>query len=402
MQYTFDGELVQPRLGNPGEERCHSCGTNTDSAELLRCGSELEWHCENCGTIACNNCTVESCDTWDMTEINGDMYCDDCRVKLFVQCEDCEEDIRQEDARFTDWGTAAYCEYCFENNFAMCEDCGSVVPQAELNSNYRCGSCVEYDDELGEEGHDYGYKPTPKFNGKGNVFLGVELEVDDGADYVSELVANLSRIDPSEDKFYLKHDGSLANGIEIVTHPATLKAHMRAMHWKEIVDTALESKFKSHNTDTCGLHVHVGRTGLGTDYTAQETTIDKLIAIFWKLEDQLFTFSRRTNSNMNHWSPFNHKSVDNFTPKKAGEAKNRYERYRAINVTNTHTIEFRLFRGTLNMVTLRASIQLVDTLVRIARDYSIAYIINKLTWKDIVNYDANNKELAEYSTTCGL
>ena len=85
-----------------------------------------------------------------------------------------------------------------------------------------------------------------------------------------------------------------------------------------------------------------------------------------------------------------------FRPTKADAAKSR-DRYRAINTTNTDTIEFRLFRGTLRLETFNATLQLVDTLVHLAQDYSVAHIIHRLNWSDIVDYNKNYAALRNYS-----
>lgn len=54
----------------------------------------------------------------------------------------------------------------------------------------------------------------------------------------------------------------------------------------------------------------------------------------------------------------------------------------ALNLTNNGTIEFRLFRGTLDYVTFMATLELVDNIVDIARSGKI----EGLKWNDIVTY----------------
>lgn len=67
-------------------------------------------------------------------------------------------------------------------------------------------------------------------------FMGVELEIDKG-DNVRECASALKTLSEREDYFYLKSDGSLDNGIEIVTHPCSLEYHENSFPWKEVVKT---------------------------------------------------------------------------------------------------------------------------------------------------------------------
>ena len=46
------------------------------------------------------------------------------------------------------------------------------------------------------------------------------------------------------------------------------------------------------------------------------------------------------------------------------------DRYHAINLTNRNTIEFRMFRGTLNIETFFATLQLVDNIVRYVKEHT--------------------------------
>ena len=66
------------------------------------------------------------------------------------------------------------------------------------------------------------------------------------------------------------------------------------------------------------------------------------------------------------------------TAKKSG-----YNRYTCVNITNTNTIEFRIFRGTLKYNTIIATLQLVDYICDLAFSTSNDNI-GKLSWCDFV------------------
>lgn len=90
----------------------------------------------------------------------------------------------------------------------LCDSC--------YNSSYtNCTECC-YDSHRQESIHPYHYKPDPVFFGEGSRFFGVELEVDEGGeedDAAEELLLITG------DQMYIKHDGSLDEGFEMVTHP---------------------------------------------------------------------------------------------------------------------------------------------------------------------------------------
>ena len=76
------------------------------------------------------------------------------------------------------------------------------------------------------------------------------------------------------------------------------------------------------------------------------------------------------------------------------KAKKNCGRYVAINLCNYHTIEFRLFRGTLKYNTLIATLQLVNRICELAvsmTDNEIA----KLSWSEFVS-SITEMELIQY------
>jgi hypothetical protein len=382
IQYGLDNRLYEIQTPPPIEEEpdeeeileCHVCGTRESAREIieehacdrrssgLHCADHIPWFCYSCGDAQCGNAD----ERWNFDD----------------------ED---------------YCLDCYSDTCGTCDSCNYTVHRDNLNYSGHlgadlCDSC--YSEEESQYVHDYGYKPSPQFHGHGPLFMGVELEVD-GGDDVGDLAEALNNLDYCEENFYQKHDGSLSNGIEIVTHPATIQHHLKEFPWMDILKTVKQHGFKSHNTDTCGLHVHVSRRGLGRNSYAVESTIDKLIVLLWRFETPMFRLSRRDESSLNQWSAFNHNKISGFRPTKAGEAKdsgyNYRDRYMAINTQPDSTIEFRLFKGTLKLETLKATLQLVDNLVMISQQYSIAHIIRTLKWSDVVNFNPNYRELKEYA-----
>lgn len=331
-----------------------------------------------------------------------------------VRCYDCDDYFYRGDPNFDDYmhttGDIWVCESCFENNWVLCECCGEMVRTEDAyysddNDCYYCESC--YENHRVEQFHDYSYKPEPCFHNTDDTttyhretpYLGVELEIDCGDK--RKAVEELYDIGDNEDLFYMKHDGSLGGpGIEIVTHPCELDYHLEKFPWDEISETAVRNGYKSHNTSTCGLHVHMSRSAFGTNEDLQDLNIAKIIILVDRFWDELVKFSRRDYEALRHWAKKPDAKIysyDNETTAitKAKNSGNR-DRYKAVNLTNTNTVEFRLFRGTLKVSTIKATLQLLMNMLNFAKSTALADI-QDAKWKQMSQYE-EYPELMAYLT----
>lgn len=262
--------------------------------------------------------------------------------------------------------------------------------------------------------NNYGFRPSPDFAFRRNerpnstLTFGVELEVDFGADatYDQRLaVTDVAQAvtDAAEGRIYCKHDSSLrGGGFEIVTHPASLAYHTYQFRWANVMRLCSKAGLKSHDTETCGLHIHVGRAGLGDSPEARNETAAKLVLLAHVLREPLTKFSRRKAERLDNWAKF----PDLPSPARLANATNASlvemaleteddGRYQAVNLTNSATVEFRIFRGTLKRDTLVAALQLVSNLCQYAMTHTPRECLNA-TYVDIVNV-APHKELVAYS-----
>jgi hypothetical protein len=228
-------------------------------------------------------------------------------------------------------------------------------------------------------------------------YYGLELEIDDGEDRKE---AARAIQDAGGDCIYLKHDGSLSSdGFEIVTHPATIEHHMHTMPWRDIIAAARDYDYTSHDAGTCGLHIHASRTLFGKRPTEQDLNIAKVILLidFW-FEQYIVPFSRRNYNQLNDWakkpnayimaSDTEYDAI--CKAKESGES----DRYKAVNLKNSHTVEFRFFRGTLRRDTIIASIQFIDTLIKYVSSVQLADLWDK-TFNDVFG-DTQYAELKDY------
>ena len=79
----------------------------------------------------------------------------------------------------------------------------------------------------------------------------MELELDDGGE--NEFCASklLDIANAQKEHMYIKHDGSLDDGFECVTHPMTLDYHINQMPWRAILNKAVAKGYLSHQAGTC-------------------------------------------------------------------------------------------------------------------------------------------------------
>lgn len=332
---------------------------------------EEKVYCSHCGTFI---------DTDDYEEFNGEILCSDCIDNFTSVCDCCGERIWSEDTYGDEYTTLCY--HCYNNHYTRCEECDSIIHNDdayEYDDGYFCHECYQRIRKNAAI-HEYSYKPEPIFYGDSNRYFGVELEIDGaGKDdgYAEELldIANMR-----EDHIYIKTDGSLDDGMEIVTHPMSLEYH-KDFCWEDIMHHAVRLGYRSHQTSTCGLHIHVNRDSLGEYREGQEEVISRILYFVEHHWNEMLKFSRRSEYAMNRWAA--RYGYENSPKAIMDKAKKNYGRYVAVNLCNYHTIEFRLFRGTLKYNTLIATLELVNRICDIALSYTDDEM-SKLSWSEFV------------------
>jgi hypothetical protein len=280
---------------------------------------------------------------------------------------------------------AALCDRCGELNtwdntiridsgYAYCDDCQSAC------GIFYCDECDEHHENECQYSssnliHDYSYKPDPAFKylsdidgdlggrsrRQGKVFMGFELEVE--AQSSREAGAQLTVDVLGEDYVYLKNDGSLSNGFEIVSHPATLAYHKTRSF--EVLDTlAKEHNYTSWRAGTCGLHVHISREAFDNP-----SHIWKFAHLIANNKDEMIRLAGR---NSDRWATFDGIRGDIGSKAKGSTYVNRYE---AINFQNSNTIELRFFRGSLLPQRVFMALELTDAVAEYTRTLSANDVI---------------------------
>ena len=381
--------------------------------------------CADCGAVI----DCESCESY--INADGETICEDC-AENNPHCDSCECVITSGNVVEIDRGREYVCESCAEGYYYRCDDCGEYVSARRLwidrnlticrNCSWEYCTCYDCDDILrcddvhNIEGYgycdhcapnhrpiirDYNYKPSPEFYGELSEWVkgyyGLELEIDNGYD---KREAACAIQEAGGERIYLKHDGSLSDdGFEIVTHPATLDYHMHNMPWREIISAARDYGYTSHDAETCGLHIHASRSLFGSTRTEQDLNIAKIILLidFW-WEQYIVPFSRRNYNQLNDWAKkpnaYIMASDSEYDAICKAKQSGECDRYKAVNLKNRHTVEFRFFRGTLRHGTILASIQFIDTLINYVSGVELADLWDK-TWTDVFG-NTQYSELKDY------
>jgi len=194
----------------------------------------------------------------------------------------------------------------------------------------------------------------------------------------------------SMDLAYLKNDGSLNNGFEIVTHPMShdfFKNEATEL-WTVLEDLRSNDnyKVKSWDTTTCGLHIHISRTGFSSG-----SHMHKFLNLVYSNPDFYSTLAGRTSD---QWAKYTDIFTAEYKRDSNGERiphaygggfevinkrsfanklnYNRHsDRYSAVNTLNHATLEMRIFRGTVNSDTIKAHLDLAHASVEYTRTLTV-------------------------------
>ena len=274
-------------------------------------------------------------------------------------------------------------------------------PETELGE-FCCESCYNEIKEQRKVIHNYSYKPEPIFiigktkdcgGLKDKIFTGIEQEVECGENSTQDIGASLVNKFTKKNKwFYLKSDGSLSNGFELVTHPANLHGHYD-LPWHDVNKFYTDHNVKSDSTTTCGLHIHTNKDIMDDNH-------QKKLAYFINSQrDNMEHIARRAASRWAKFKRANH-PIESIH-------KSSGEKYEALNWLPPQTVEFRLFKGTINSNIVLASIEFVHSAIMFTQSVDNINILKNTTeaWKRYIDYvsgDKDYKYLLNYLQERGL
>ena len=410
---------------------CAYCGESFPESELDTIGDCTDkLYCEACRdeltTCACCGRVVHPDETFAVRGRYDEEYvCEDCQDNHYTQCAECGQYVLNANTTYHDGYD--YCFDCFDENFSCCDSCGEHVRIDDINfdeveNESLCSACYnERQDERTCVIHPYHSSSRPDLEYyrttsdlPNPLYFGVELEIDDGGEDHDKASTILKAL--GTEHAFAEHDGSLSDGFEIVTQPFTYKYYSETLsqNFSKTMATAAKLGYRSHDTTTCGLHVHVGRNGLGGTPEERDDTTTKIWLLLYRFRHELVAFSRRTLGNLDRWAALpkllDLGETDFFEVRSSNlpdlnlklKQNGVRDRYKALNLRNANTIEFRLFRGTLKHSTLTATLQFVHNLCAVAMALTGNDVLS-ITWEQLhtlLCLDA--PELREYMKARGI
>lgn len=286
------------------------------------------------------------------------------------------------------FGWVDFMDHHFHDEHFACHDCDNIFSTDDAHNAYDdysvCGSCVDNfrysnrhgyyvrddDEEELENIREYhtsseclGHIPSKYDKRTPRVLLGLELEMEIKDNYCRDeragiLLDSVGKYRHSNLNFYdyalCENDGSLENGFEMVTAYTGLNVHAKQL---EFFKSGLRGAI-SHDSDNCGLHVHICKADMSTLHGA------KMILFINDQANQklIKAIARRDGSS---YAKFKNKQSDKQWLKdaigcesKRSQLRNlNHDRYEALNFKNDKTIEFRLFKGSLVYETIMSCLE---------------------------------------------
>jgi hypothetical protein len=300
----------------------------------------------------------------------------------YCSCDDCGYICLDGDTYSVNDGDRSVCETCKENNYHYSEyhDC-------YVDDDYDSDNDREFENigEYHSSSDNLGHIPSKYDNRKPQVLLGLELEMEIKSGFglderAGALLNHVSDYRDAENNRFTyalcESDGSLDNGFEMVTAYTGLDVHKEQLQFfKERFEGA-----SSHNTSTCGLHIHICKSDMSTLHAC------KMVFFINDENNQklVYSLARRDSSS---FSKIHNKKSDKHWLKDAMQAGKRVEdnnklqkqyqirnlnsdRYEALNFKNDKTIEFRLFKGSLKYQTIMACLEFTFATWHFCKDAS--------------------------------
>lgn len=385
---------------------------------------------ENEETADCAGCSTAVA-LGSVIELSSGNYCNDCAVS----CWDCTQFFHvNSGSPHANVGDYLVCGRCTRNNWFTCNNCGEWVScdsdyisvsyerwceDCGMNETYWCDYCDSrhINDYTCHPNNimEYGFRPVPNFlmlddeaarartihteNNRVSrsylqiPFMGFELEVESESGDLASAAQLFADYDRNQEIVYLKHDGSLHHGFEIVTHPMTLgwvnDPDSSGKFW-EVIGKLSACNMSGWNADSAGMHVHVSRDGFSSD-----THQAKFITFVVNNREFMEFMAGRSGS---HWSSFDREQLRNLRSKIRRQSHT--DRYQAVNVQNKATLEVRIFQSTVTVERVKANLQLVHAMVSYTDTITTNQVIttNALSYPYLVEFVRGKSEYAELNT----
>jgi hypothetical protein len=401
---TEDGLVCESCYEDYGQ--CHNC-SDIFKTDDMSSDSDGYMYCKSCydDLDRCDNCDDIGRDL-SLTRVNtrdGEQcWCEGCNDDTFY-CERCNEYYSDYYCRYEVRRHGTVCDGCREDIGTFeCTECNDEWPMEyrvngeDDSDDWMCTSC---DERGGSHIHSYSYRPRAVFKKAdnehvkdvGQLYFGIELEVERNGSNTSK--SDMAKL-IENDAYYLKNDGSLSDGFEIVTHPMTFSfiQQNKSIMFSKMLSLLSSNGYRSYDSDTCGMHIHLSKRAFGT------WQLYRFIKFFVDNKDFVTSISQRKSEQLNKWATIEEEN-DNSIIYKAKKKDGNSKRYVAINLQNDKTIELRIFRGTLNHMSFMKNIEFAYALFNFTRDCKD---ISLQSFKEYINQSNEYTMLKKFIKTKNL
>jgi hypothetical protein len=316
--------------------------------------------------------------------------CNDCNIlELYDNGSTCYDDYR-------------VCESCLNDGYRWSDASDTYVTHDDWHEEND-----EYDEDDGDNGSIGSYHSSKNKLGKipssfdlhkKPIYLGLELEMEIKDDYnrhdKAEQLLNAIGMAQIEGRNYqyalCESDGSLNRGFEMVTGYTGLDTHAKQLEFFK----APFRGAKSHDTSTCGLHVHICKSDMSLLHCA------KMVLFINESANQKLIRAIARRDGASYSKILNKKASYQWLKANKGSSKERRiqslngDRYEALNFQNEKTIEFRIFKGTLKYESIMASLEFTYATWHFCKDTST----NDLTTEKFLDFicEPENKKHSRF------
>lgn len=295
------------------------------------------------------------------------------------------------------------CKTCVDSidDIYKCPSCGRYFEKdcfIEIEGQRCCTDCFSNEYNVIDDYHsfkndalDSGYVYYGDTHNNSVPYLGFELETENINSSDTDAMICAYQLKKSFDGIEVatEYDGSLCYGFEFITSPMTYEYHTSINEkYKHLI--SLYETYNMKATNDCGLHIHINRNY----FDNVDSGILNILTIFDKFWGNIEIMSRRDINNLNRWAKKPRETPSEFIEKnKAG----RGERYVAVNLTNSHTIEFRVFKSTTDWNTLKQALCFINNVAIVSKYMSNSDIVNNVTWENLMSEEFANALIANMS-----
>lgn len=414
---------------------CDCCGRyhstkSTKRFHFREIGTDITI-CPQCMTYfricgCCNVGTVSGLPLSRMINTKKGTICLDCYKKYYYHCIRCDSTFER-DGTEIDWrrmqGIAdpagrqeLLCPRCFKEHALKCSTCSGWMLDTSAHRLRNSTKPICYDCYAlqVQDIQSFNFKPR-RFNklvGKHEtsppredaLLFGVELEMEPLSSSMydrDEMAAIMLKL-CGRDKFFVKHDGTVRSGIELVSNPFSwqwLKENKEYMQsvFKEIA----KRKYSARHTGNAGFHVHLTKKAFGTFH------LYKFLQFYYKASVQAFiklVSERRTG-----WQYASFRVEDsgvhtkrvakekiNMIPasRSSRDSTTQVMRHSAISLMFEPTVEVRIFAGVDTMSIFMKNMEFIRSTYDFTRDCTL----NDLVITRYIHYIMDRKNRNKYQT----